>query len=63
MTPQQKTLILDALRIGEAEKLAQLNHIKLQAPRAAIIHALEYSLSEIRAAIQELEAMPTEEVK
>ena len=62
MTPQQKDLILNALRIG---KSCMANEIRFDSldpsnKKAAFNKSLH---GKIRAAIKELEAMPTEEVK
>ena len=57
MTPQQKNLILDALRIGE---VAVIDDWELGAftPQKEVM--LWKPVEQIRAAIKELEAMPTE---
>jgi hypothetical protein len=60
MTPQQKDLILNALRIGEYDANLHCEQFVGIERKEKI---LESRLFKIRAAIKELEAMPTEEVK
>jgi hypothetical protein len=56
MTPQQKDLLMNALRIGEGNSEDLSTQVS-----DSYVSVIESDIQTIRSAIKELEAMPTEE--